>query len=161
MSGAQDGVRLHPMTEAEHEPYHRRAIENYAAINVEAGNWGAERAQGLAEAEYAELLPDGPATPGHHFFTARDEDTVVGTLWIAERDERTGRFAYIYDVRVDEGARGKGYGEAIMRAAEAEAGALGVDAIKLNVHGHNVVARSLYAKLGYGEVNILMTKRLT
>ncbi|GAA4023926.1 hypothetical protein GCM10022247_55440 [Allokutzneria multivorans] len=161
MSGEQSGVRLHPMTEAEYEPYRRRSIENYAAINVEAGNWGAERAQELAEAEYAELLPQGRTTPGHHHFTARDGDSVVGTLWIAERDERTGRFAYVYDIHVDEGARGKGHGEAIMRAAEAEARALCVDAIKLNVHGHNVAARSLYAKLGYGEVNILMTKRLT
>ncbi|SDM59445.1 GNAT family N-acetyltransferase [Allokutzneria albata] len=161
MGGVQNGVRLRYMTEAEYESFRRRAVADYAAFNVEAGNWDAEGAPERAAAEQEKLLPHGIATPGHHLFTARDGDTVVGTLWIAERGEGTGRFAYIYEIHVAESLRGKGYGEAIMRAAEGEADALGVDTIKLNVHAHNAAARSLYTKLGYGEATILMTKRLT
>ncbi|MFB9905362.1 GNAT family N-acetyltransferase [Allokutzneria oryzae] len=154
-------VQLHGMTDEEYVAFERETIASYAALSVESGKWAEELALGLAEAEHAKLLPDGPATPGHHLYTARDGNLVVGVLWIAERTDSSGRSAYVYDIRVKEPLRGKGYGEALMRAVEDKAHALCVEFVQLHVHGTNTVARSLYGKLGYDETSVVMTKRLS
>jgi ribosomal protein S18 acetylase RimI-like enzyme len=45
-----------------------------------------------------------------------------------------------------------------MQRAEDEARARGMTSLGLNVHGHNVVARSLYESLGYDVTAMQMKK---
>ena len=66
--------------------------------------------------------------------------------------------AWLYDITIDEAARGRGLGRATMLALEAEVKALGFAEIGLNVWGGNEVARSLYRSLGYAEVSVGMRK---
>jgi ribosomal protein S18 acetylase RimI-like enzyme len=67
---------------------------------------------------------------------------------------------FIYDIRLDERFRGRGYGKAAMEFAEEEARRLGVGRVALNVFGGNEVARNLYRSLGYQENAIAMSKTL-
>jgi ribosomal protein S18 acetylase RimI-like enzyme len=86
----------------------------------------------------------------------------VGSLWAGERPDPVGRPTFfVYDVRINEGRRGRGYGRAAMIAAEAEAARRGIDRIALNVFGGNDRARSLYRSLGYAERAVTMDKTLT
>lgn len=69
--------------------------------------------------------------------------------------------AWIYDIEVMEDHRGKGYGRAILHAAEQETLKNGVNSIGLNVFGTNTVARSLYESAGYEITAQQMQKEIT
>ncbi|MEU0532036.1 GNAT family N-acetyltransferase [Amycolatopsis tolypomycina] len=153
-------VRLDPMTSEEYVAYHGDAVLAYAEAHVSAKSWPADGARQRAVDEYAALLPEGVATPGHHLYTARTGDQEIGMIWFAERAHGAGRIAYLYDIRVDADLRGRGHGEALMRAMEHEVRAAGLEAVRLQVFGNNAVARSLYRKLGYAETNVVMIKDL-
>lgn len=153
-------VRLDPMTDEEFTTYYREAIAAYAESHVKTRSWPANGAQERAAEEHAKLLPQGLATPGHHLYTARDDDHRVGTIWFAERPHGAGQVAYIYDVQIDPELRGNGYGTAVIQAVEEQALAIGLYTVRLHVFGDNRVARSLYHKLGYIETNVVMAKQL-
>jgi ribosomal protein S18 acetylase RimI-like enzyme len=68
--------------------------------------------------------------------------------------------AWVYDVEIAEGFRGRGYGRAAMLLAEDEARARGMTSLGLNVHGQNRVARSLYEDIGYQLTTLQMKKPL-
>jgi ribosomal protein S18 acetylase RimI-like enzyme len=153
-------VRLDPMTDEEFADFLREAVVTYAEAHVEAGSWPAEGAHERSVEEHAHLLPQGLATPGHHLYTARDGDDRIGVLWLARRPHGTGEMVFVYNVEVEAGRRGRGYGAAIMRAAEKRTLADGLDQLQLHVFGDNAVARSLYRKLGYVETNVVMAKQL-
>jgi ribosomal protein S18 acetylase RimI-like enzyme len=82
-------------------------------------------------------------------FVARDDGVAVGTLTLVELSTPTGARAWIEDVVVDEGARGKGAGEALALAAIAEARRRGVKSIDLTTRPSREAANALYRKLGF------------
>jgi len=153
-------VQLDPMTSEEYAAYHRDAVLAYAEAHVSAKSWPAEGARQRAIDEYAELLPEGVATPGHHLYTARNGGQEIGMIWFAERTHGADRVAYLYDIKVETDLRGQGHGEALMRAMEREVRSVGLKTVRLQVFGNNSVARSLYRKLGYIETNVVMAKVL-
>jgi len=85
---------------------------------------------------------------------------VVGRLWLAERELGGRRVLYLYDISIEPGHQGRGYGRATMKLAEQEARARGIGRIELNVFGGNEVARNLYRSLGYVETSVQMGKDL-
>ena len=106
-------------------------------------------------------FPGGRIAEGHVVFVVEADGERVGFLWAGERPDPVGRPTFfVYDVRIDEGQRRRGYGRAAMIAAEAEAGRRGIDRVALNVFGGNERARSLYRSLGYTERAVTMDKTL-
>jgi GNAT superfamily N-acetyltransferase len=81
---------------------------------------------------------------------------VVGSVFLGVRDGG----AWLYDITIADGERGKGYGRAAMTALEDEVRALGHETIRLNVWGGNEVARGLYRSLGWAEESVHMRKHL-
>jgi ribosomal protein S18 acetylase RimI-like enzyme len=148
---------LRPMTRSEFERYVARAVPEYAESKVQAGTHSAEDAERSAREEIERLVPDGPATPGQLLFTAIDEGTAVGILWIGLPTGPRPQ-AWVYDIEVDEVHRGKGYGRAIMLAAERELAARGMHELGLNVFGYNTSAIRLYEGLGYAVTAQQMSK---
>jgi RimJ/RimL family protein N-acetyltransferase len=155
-------VTLVPMTQAEFESYLEAAIREYADDHVRAGNWAAEGALERSRQEFDALLPQGVNTPQQYVFSihADDADRNIGMLWFADRRATPGHCAWIYDFVIQEEYRGRGYGALAMRALEDQVRAVGLDKISLHVFGDNRVARGLYAKMGYVETNVLMSKKL-
>ena len=156
-------VRLVGMSDAEYQAYLALAVRDYADEKVAAGNWQPEEARERSAQEFQRLLPDGAATRDNYLFNIEDQTlaTKVGVIWLARILFGAQPVAFIYDFRIDEAYRRKGYGEQAMRAAEEQAKALGFDTIALHVFGHNQAARALYEKLGYEITNINMAKKLT
>ena len=68
--------------------------------------------------------------------------------------------AWVHEVLVDAGERGKGYGRAIMRAAEQELARRGVTRMALNVFAANTAAIQLYESLGYRVTAQQMAKQI-
>ena len=151
-------VDLRPMTAAEYDAWVPEAIAGYAADHVAAGSMPADTSLELATKEFEELLPDGLQTAEHHLLVAESEGERVGVLWL--RVPLSGAAAFVFDIEVDPQLRGRGYGRAIMLAAESFARDLGAKAIRLHVFGSNTVARSLYESLGYEATNVQMAKGL-
>ena len=149
---------VRPMTTAEYDAWVPAAIADYAAQHVAAGSRPAETSLELAHTEFAELLPEGLQTDHHHLLVAESAGERVGILWL--RIPSSGDAAFVFDVEVETQQRGKGYGRAIMLAAESYARDRGATALRLHVFGTNTVARSLYESLGYETTNVNMTKSL-
>ena len=152
-------VGLRPMSEAEYADWRPRAEVEYAQDMVDAG-MDAEAARKKASEDFPRLLPDGVASAGQDLYAIVDGDEPVGVLWLCDRELNEGRGLFIYDVRIHESQRGKGYGRAAMLLVEDEAKRRGLGTIALNVFGGNEVARGLYRSLGYDEIAIWMTKRV-
>ncbi|MFZ2226882.1 MAG: GNAT family N-acetyltransferase [Candidatus Nanopelagicaceae bacterium] len=155
-------VTLRKMTGPEFDVFRVRLIAEYAAENVSAGRWSAEEAEEKSTAQTQELLPQGVETPRVLVMIAEDSGGErIGHVWVGlDRKGAASGGAWIYDIEVAENHRGKGYGRAILHAAEQETLKNGVSSIGLNVFGKNTVARSLYESAGYEITTQQMQKSL-
>ena len=82
-------------------------------------------------------------------FAARSGQEIVGLLTLAIFRIPTGVRAWIEDVVVDNQARGKGVGDALNRAALAEAERRGAKTVDLTSRPSRGVANRLYQRLGF------------
>ena len=139
-------VTLRPMTTDEFRVYRAHLVTAYADDIFGLGGH-ADLAAALVASEQAtvNLLPEGVDTPGQHIWSAYDDDTTVGVLWIAVDAPK----AYIYDIEVHADQRRRGYGREVVDAGALAARDLGAEELGLNVFGHNDVARALYERAGY------------
>jgi ribosomal protein S18 acetylase RimI-like enzyme len=151
-------LQTRAMTQTEFSDYRRRAIRGYAAEHVRAGDWSAEEAEQRAAKQTDDLLPDGAETGGMVLLVGETAGEVVGLVWVGPAP--AGRAGWwIYDIEVVPAQRGRGYGRALLEAAEREAQRRGGHSIGLNVFGGNDVALSLYESSGYHVAAIHMQKR--
>jgi ribosomal protein S18 acetylase RimI-like enzyme len=154
-------MRVRPMSQQEFDEFCSRLVRNYAADHVRAGNWRSDDAEERAAREIEELLPEGLHTPGALLLVGENAaGEPVGLVWVAIGHPGSGGGAWIYDIEVLEPHRGKGYGRALLQAAEREAARHGAPAIGLNVFGANTVARGLYESAGYEVTSQRMRKSL-
>jgi GNAT superfamily N-acetyltransferase len=155
-------VRLEPMTQEQYDVYRVAAEVDYGRNIAASGALAEADATERAAEDFARLLPDGLASEGHVFFAAYDADSgaEVGMLWLHLEPRSDGLHAFGYDFEVREDLRRRGYGRAVMVAAEEECRRRGVVAVRLNVFGFNRGAQTLYEQMGFEVTNVLMSKRL-
>ena len=79
------------------------------------------------------------------------DDEAVGYCAFQER----GDTLFLSKVYVDHAARGKGYGRAIMRFAEATADRLGLNRLSLTVNKDNTGSIAVYKKMGFEVVDAI------
>jgi len=153
---------LSPMSESAFADYLAYAIPDFARDKVQAGQWAEDESLELSRSGYADMLPQGMATPDNFFYTLRDGATQadIGMLWFAAQLRGGQRIAYVYDVYVRPEHQRKGHAGRAFAALEVEAHRLGLTGIALHVFGHNAGAQALYQKLGYVPTNINMFKPL-
>jgi RimJ/RimL family protein N-acetyltransferase len=148
------------MTAEEFERWLPAMRDAYADDIARNGGGTAEAARRKAEADVERLFPGSAPVPEQLVFVVEADGGPVGDLWLSVRDVDFGRLLWIYDVRIEERHRGRGYGREAMTLAEVEARRLGLDRVGLNVFGGNEVARGLYRSLGYAENAVFMTKQV-
>lgn len=89
------------------------------------------------------------AAPASVLFLARVDGQIVGSLTLATFRIPTGVRAWIEDVVVDGDARGHGVGEALNKAAIAEAQRRGAITVELTSRPSREAANRLYQRLGF------------
>lgn len=95
-------------------------------------------------------LEDVVTSPATTLFVARDESgAIVGSLTLALFRVPTGVRAWIEDVVVDETARGKGVGEALVRQALHLAADAGARTVDLTSRPGREAANRLYTRMGF------------
>lgn len=150
---------LRPMTEAEYATWLEEAIPSYGQDKVASGQWTAAEALELSRQEHEHLLPQGLATPEHHFHTVVDAaGDAVGILWFAEKTKFGERIAYVFNIEIRPQRRRQGHALRAFQALEDEVRRLGLKGVALHVFGHNHAAQALYARLGYAPTNINLFK---
>lgn len=98
----------------------------------------------------ADQLAEMLAHPGTTIFIARDDEGIIaGTLTLIVFRIPTGIRAWIEDVVVDEGLRGRGAGEALTRAALDKAAEAGARTVDLTSRPSREAANRLYERLGF------------
>jgi GNAT superfamily N-acetyltransferase len=153
-------VELRPMRENEFTAWLPLMQERYAADMVEQAGMSPERAAAKAAGDVDRLFPGRVPAAQHSIYVIEVDGEPAGDLWLTERDETLEPCLFVYDVRLAEQYRSRGYGRAAMLFAEEEARRRGIDRIALNVFGGNEVARSLYRSLGYEENAVAMSKKV-
>ncbi|MEV6301358.1 GNAT family N-acetyltransferase [Actinoplanes sp. NPDC051861] len=135
------------------------AAAEFAREQVAAGTWAGEGAFAKAREQQEALL----ATSAMLFLIGETPDgTPVGRLWIGLTHPRgVPGCAWLNDIEVFPGHRGRGLGRALLAAAEEAARAHGATALELNVFGANRTAVHLYETSGYRVTTQQMRKDLT
>ena len=159
---------LVPMQAATFDVYREESIRSYAEENIAAGRWPAEGAIERSRRDYAELLPQGLATPDNFLYeihsgsnvTATSPIVRVGYLWLAIVEKNGVRGGYVYDLEIAPEHRRQGHAETAFRAMEVLAREMGLPSVGLHVFANNPGAQKLYLKLGYGITGLNMIKHL-
>jgi GNAT superfamily N-acetyltransferase len=156
------GVRLRPVRDDEMPDFVRNAREEYAQGIEQSARLSAEEARDKAERDIAALAPDDRVGHDQHLFVVEDDVSgePLGRVWFAERPRGARTVAWLYEITIDEGLRGRGLGRRAMLLLEEEVRRRGLPLIALNVFGGNEAARSLYHSLGYVEDSVSMSKEL-
>jgi len=151
-------IELVPMTESEYQVYLARAVSDYAADKVQAGNWSEAEAHEKSRLEFEHYLPEGIHTSGNFVGKLLNESNEpVGYLWYARLANKP-ETAFIYDFEIYVPFRRRGYASQALVALEQHAKARGLNRLELHVFGHNTAARELYKKAGFIETNINMAR---
>ncbi|MFF8716930.1 GNAT family N-acetyltransferase [Streptomyces sp. NPDC015184] len=155
-------VTLRKMTSAE---YHAAAEHREAeSVRVLGKFMSEELARERVRHGTATFLPDGVDTPGHHLVMAENgSGEVVGNAWIGPdpgQASGTADSAWLYDINVFEPFRRRGYGSAILAAAEELVAREGRTALALDVVGGNEAAIAMYRHSGYEVSSMSMRKNL-
>ena len=85
--------------------------------------------------------------PNSTLLIGRDGDAIMATAMVGHDGHR----GWVYYVAVDPARQGKGYGRAIMNAAEDWLRATGIEKLQLLVRPGNTQVKAFYESLGYGE----------
>ncbi|MFE9421394.1 GNAT family N-acetyltransferase [Kitasatospora sp. NPDC006697] len=156
-------VTLRQMTSAEYavatEQREAETARVLGQVMSEAQAWERTR-KGTAQ-----FLPDGLGTARHHLVAAEDAESgeVVGFAWIGPDPRQavgTADAAWLYDIRVLPPHRRRGYGSAMLRAAEVLVAEAGWSALGLNVAGDNEAAIALYRRAGYEVSSMSLRKEV-
>jgi ribosomal protein S18 acetylase RimI-like enzyme len=153
-------VTLRPMRADEYPAWAEQGERGYVYQMIEFGGMERDAAEAKAVRDFATVLPEGLQTEGRWLYVIEADGQSVGCLWFAERDLDGRPTAFLYDVHIDEDARGHGFGRAAMLEFEREAASRDLHHLSLNVFGGNAPARGLYSSLGWAETAVTMTKQL-
>jgi ribosomal protein S18 acetylase RimI-like enzyme len=152
------GVGLRRMREDEFADWLPLAREDYADDMVRNGGADPEAARAKAMRDSERLFPGGLPSAEQLVFVIEADGERVGELWLSAHDSELRRVLFVWNIRLDEQHRGRGFGKQAMLLAEAEARRRGLAHIELNVMGGNETARRLYRSLGYTETFVSMEK---
>jgi ribosomal protein S18 acetylase RimI-like enzyme len=157
-------IRLRPLGDDEFPAFHDLLMQEYTRGLVDDARMAHTAADEKAAADLAALFPSRRAEPNHRIYFLEDAATsdIAGYLFWAERQPPGSQEtrAYVYELFVDEQFRRKGAGLRALELLEADVRDRGLPGIDLNVWGGNAGARSLYARAGFEERAVFMSKEL-
>ncbi|MFJ4526542.1 GNAT family N-acetyltransferase [Streptomyces sp. NPDC088810] len=153
-----DGFTARPMTQAEYSEWVAAEKSAYVGDIVRSGAMSREEAVRKADRDFANLLPEGLATPDSSLLVFEAEDERIGSGWL--KHGYLPGVTYGYSLHVEERYRGRGHGRAAMTAGEQATLAAGDSTLMFTVWGGNEVAMNLYTSTGFRVVEESRSLRL-
>lgn len=153
-------LMLAEMTGKQFQAWLATGLADYVGDRIRSGE-SPDLARKTAEDSFRNLFPGGEPLPGHVVRIAVDAaGKSFGAVWVGPQADAPANEWWVWDIAVDENARGLGYGRQIMKLAEDEVRMRGGTRLGLHVFGFNKVAQNLYESLGYEPTSIRMSKDL-
>lgn len=140
------------MTDAERKAALEREVIEYADAKVRAGIWTTEESVQRSRDEIHHYVGDRPEDRGHEFLVGVDDaGRGIGWIWLgpvptADAPPST---RWLFNILVARDLRGRGFGRALLRAAEDHVLGTGRTELAFNVFRWNAVAVALYSGSGY------------
>jgi len=148
-------TRIRPTTAADHAAVRGLAGELLAGMAPE------RPAAGLAAAAASWVDDACRGSAGSVLLVACDGQPLLGFAGVGERTHFSGeREAYLGELVVAPSARRRGIGVLLVRAAEEWARQRGLDRVTCETGTANGPARELYARLGYVEEQVTLTRAI-
>lgn len=136
-------------------------IKEYAEEKVKAGVWIEQGSLERSRDEFTRLLPNGKNSENQHIKGILNENgNIVGSIWFGVYLNLEPYGAFIWDFRIDEEFRGKGYGKDALVELNTLLKQMKIDKVTLHVFAHNTVAVNLYKKMGYEVTDLMMSKEI-
>ncbi|MDG4656330.1 GNAT family N-acetyltransferase [Ectobacillus antri] len=151
-------LSLQPMTKETFQVFLQEEIQSYAQSIAKSMLLTEEQALQRSKEQINKLLPDGHLTKHHYLFDVVGEKQ-VGNVWVFLDQEK--KRAFLYNIRLVEEERGKGYGRMTMTLLEEWVKEQGMMHLALHVFSYNTVARNLYESLGFEVASLNMLKTLS
>ena len=153
-----DDLQVRPATEFDHAAVSALARELTAGVPTWRPSAGVAAAAATWVADACRAGTDRSRT----LLVACDGDGVLlGFAGVSARRHFSGeREAYLGELVVAPGARRRGVGARLVCAAEEWARARGLGRLTLETGAENRAARALYARLGYAEEQVALTRAL-
>lgn len=142
-------ICLRRMTPAEFGAFAEYSARDYANDLIVNQGIEAAAAARQAQKEFAELLPDGPDTPGNALMVIEAEHRPVGVIWYLYEVTDGVRHTFLSDFVIAPDERRRGYATAALAEMEKDAVAHGCSECRLYVWNGNQPGLNLYAKCGY------------
>lgn len=144
-------VRFREMLEEEFKLYVEYSINDYANDLVKSSNAAMDEALIQAQGEFAEMLPNGLASPNNVLRIIVDsiEGKAVGVIWYLFEMTDGVKQVFLNDFIIKEEERQKGYASAALAEMERDARRNGCAESIIYVWKHNPAGISLYTKCGY------------
>jgi len=124
-------------------------VELAQAVGSEAEGWLITIGEWRSAADERRYLRSLRRYPHAAVFVAETDEGIVGRLSVARDPHPASAHVADLGVMIARGQRRRGFGRALMRAAEAWARDAGVRKLELHVFPHNGPAIALYESLGY------------
>ncbi len=154
--------------------YCSRDWDSFVALDLETGLAGMSQASPAKKKVFAARWPkflkstykwsaSGPTTNASALYVIEDgAGEYAGHLWLTEQvDFFTGtKTLFVTTVAIAAKFRGRGWGLYLMKKAEKEARARGLNSVGLGVDAGNIQACKLYAKLGFRTTRLAMVKSI-
>ncbi|QMU76380.1 GNAT family N-acetyltransferase [Streptacidiphilus sp. PB12-B1b] len=156
------GTHGRPMTAEEFPGWLAAESQDYAELQIRNG-LSPEQARARSDADHRRVLPFGMASPNTLLRRLEAAGQAVGSVWLntdVGRSPDRLQLGWVFDVRVDQAQRGRGYGRALMLLAERECLDVGLRRLGLNVFVDNAPADALYRSLGYRTFRHVLYKQL-
>jgi GNAT superfamily N-acetyltransferase len=153
------GVHVRPATDFDHAAVRALAGELLAGTAPWRPTAGVASATAVWVADACRTGTD----PEHALLVACDEDgALLGFAGVSVRRHFSGdRDGYLGELVVAPEARRRGVGSLLVTAAEEWATSRGLERLTLETGAANTAARQLYARLGYVEEEVTLTRALS
>jgi len=149
-----------PMSDADFAAFMRKSIPEYAYDQTRVGNWTQAEAMGRAQAEFQQMLPQGPSTPNQVLSVIVNEaDQKLGMIWYFLDTSRPRVTIFLIDFFIFSEYRGKGYDSAALAMLEDEWRAKGAQRVELQVFTHREELTA-YRQAAYQETSVYLAKNL-
>ena len=142
MTGAE--VELREMSDEDFQIYHQISFRNFVRASARA----ARKTEELILKSVGQ--PPSTRSANDLWYIAQTDQGPQGFLWVQLRPEH-GNSAFGYDIYVNEDARSRGVGRAMIKQATAMLKRRGVSKLHICVFEDNAIAHKLYASLGFKE----------
>jgi ribosomal protein S18 acetylase RimI-like enzyme len=152
-----------PVAVRRYEPSDREAAMRLAP-RLEIGVASRRDAAAVREAVagWVQASLDNSGAQDRAVFVAQAGEEIVGLVTVSERRHFTGEVdAYVGELVVDAGHERRGIGTLLLDVAEEWARGRGLRHLTLETGAANGPARAFYARSGYREEDVRLTKELT